>query len=1023
METRHLADRSVTGWGRLAVLVVQKHRIFPRQGEGDGAFLHDVASRLMGIANRLMAVRTVSVEDFLTVHRFVQDGGEPTYHLIGSLETLLNAAGSSGLIHFLRHKRDEWVLASPIARPSFLSVTHKRVGAELLFAQAGLPNGRNPSNRPPKAHTPDRLWRAAPGTTGNERLVLNNLHDIKKWIDSLLDLPSDRDSPIPQVAYSGAWSEGDRPTVDSGKIAAFPRRFDGRPIGIIHIPESDRGIFIHPLQRRDGSWDLYFRPLNHFKKDYQARDQRYEWDFLKKDENRFFSWALERILDDDLIMSGLVMPRRVNHNGCPDITQEEWARMRRDPTFRIEHRRVSDEYVKRGAYEERAARYPVLQDWLRLADGPRSVAVPVRQIFDRMQESFGSHLVPLMRLSSRCLQAPIPPSLKEALTEVLKGIGLGVETSGDGSITLIPPETIPIFGDWEMRRLAGILAELEDVVEEPDEDEFFQGQGACFSLIRVSKDAALLRKAGGEEALPYTLSLWRRDDRFDQGGRFRQGWLDSDSHAYWDPATQALVATLPNGDIVGGLLLRIFQDQKTGKLSLYYIPSLSHPLNHWYSEDFLGPALLDWAREIAARLEMPLIEKDYDITTNDWWIHPPDFPVSAPAGAEAAIARLEGAHRHPLHDLLPPGEGSYEALGPREGGRVLPSPWVPGLPMDLERVTSSKIDTYPEAKKFDSYLWGYSTKTGRSVDLFLGEEGYRSPDGTCWYHVNGVGVGKTFEARHGAEERDGLAPLDGSLRRFYMTNLMHTIAGPLGFRTSLGVSVFDRDEARIEHEKAPGMPQVQGTVFELRREQLRLWDLEKFPERMPVILEYVIRKVARELAKDSMSVEDYVTWLAREIGRQFAIMEFFGFDHGVYEGSHQLHSGNVSLMAEFFDFDVARFSPEASERYRDNGGIYGSDVDRGQIRRMQERWREGNKRGDWLSLLLSAAPRVDFFREMQAAWGQKTDELYVRGMKGLDIRKEIRRFNETLWNPLMKTRRWNIGLRSIPIPRVIVKFY
>jgi hypothetical protein len=490
----------------------------------------------------------------------------------------------------------------------------------------------------------------------------------------------------------------------------------------------------------------------------------------------------------------------------------------------------------------------------------------------------------------------------------------------------------------------------------------------------------------------YKVALWRRDPRIE--------WdLPLPLEDFQDLGKQVLVVTPPNGKITEGLTLELHQHHATKELSLF-----CSSLADTHKFDTISPILEEEAKSIAHQLGIPservYFSSSSSLAGSKPWAGP-YFSIAAPAEIEEAISSFQRDHFHPYQELLLYPEGTYEALRPLEKGQVITNPWFGDkFPEDLASRFLVEIEPKPKTEWVQNYLWGFSPSTGRSVDFFLGEEGMVTPEATRWYHLNAVGVGKTYLARSGAEKRDGKLPLDGAIKRFYLTNLMHSVAGPFGFRTSLGIAVVNREIVRPDHERRPGVSQIEATIYELRRQQLRFNDIERELDREK-LLEFAKKKIARELGVNSLTNEEYVQWLAKTLGEQFAIMTFFNFDHGLFEGTPQLHAGNVSLAGEIFDFDVARFSGTAFKRYMGNNyGVRANYVDFQHIQTLQHEWEKDPTQADaWLSILLRLAPKVNFTSILIDAYAEKLDALTTHGISS---RKKIDEFNVKIWNPFIR---------------------
>ncbi|MDZ4224873.1 MAG: hypothetical protein U1D33_03090, partial [bacterium] len=269
------------------------------------------------------------------------------------------------------------------------------------------------------------------------------------------------------------------------------------------------------------------------------------------------------------------------------------------------------------------------------------------------------------------------------------------------------------------------------------------------------------------------------------------------------------------------------------------------------------------------------------------------------------------------------------------------------------------------------------------------------------------GAGPTLRTRSGQEKRDGYMRLQEAQSRFYLTNLMHY----LGLRTSLGVAVVNLNLPRTGDYKTETTFHNRAIVYEMRREQLRLDQLNSPNWRF--VIDIVKNKIALELKKEKLTDEEYVIFLAETFGEQLAIMRFYGFDHGLsgipgqkQARTTQLHPGNPSLVGEIKDFDAARLTRDRDmldRRYiggEDN--FSDGDLNFKNIKRMQREWKKNDPKNSkiWLHTLLNIAPEVDFYSLFQAAYKKKRLALES---SGIDPAQKIREFNVNYWNPYMRS--------------------
>jgi len=601
----------------------------------------------------------------------------------------------------------------------------------------------------------------------------------------------------------------------------------------------------------------------------------------------------------------------------------------------------------------------------------------------------GTHLRTTPREKLRQIAAAnFSASCSESAKARQKALGLWKRLEVPSTIVRIEKKEAEEYFSDQCTRIAAVLDELleKKQIDRETYDRCHTTLLRCHTTLllglHLETEHRRLQKKG---FLTYTISLWQRNE-----AERRHFGFSKESLA--DPSNQVLVVRNFKGEIIGGMVLRLFQDIDTQKKGIFY--SFSKGV-----EEHLPKAIYDKLMEISKAHVVS--RSTYPVEQLPWPILLPFVPVNAPPKTEVA-ARLILARPHPHRDFHYITDGAvYEAMKRVEGARVVANPWLENnFPLDLGDLGGREIEPDPKVDKARDYLWPFvSGSFGRSVDYYLGNEGL-PVQGVHWHHLSGIGVGRTLNARIGNENRDGRLSLEVAWQRFYLTNLLHTIAGDVGFRTSLGVAVTDFGRERKGFE-----PRVEGAVYELRRENLRLWDLEKADLEMSVkIIDYVREKMAK-------TREEYVQWLAKTLGEQFAIMEYFGFDHGMDDGDPQLHSGNVSLLGEIFDTETGRFCLKEA-RYHNNSDVGECHVDMEHIRQMQEVWqgtREKNEKMEeptWVERLLDFAPQVDFYRELQSAHDAKLAELKA---SGIDPKQRIRDFNRRFWVPFIREVRYGFA--------------
>ena len=650
-------------------------------------------------------------------------------------------------------------------------------------------------------------------------------------------------------------------------------------------------------------------------------------------------------------------------------------------------------------YLARLTERPARDLWLKLEDPRIEVPVPT----DAFQKQMTALWISLTSAFNTYIEKSAQPSLKEQWDLFSHAIK---------SSRCIPSQ---------VAYLSDLLDTLEakKIIDEEEKNR----QKRYLALLHSMSQTFDLAKNGG---IPYRLSLWSRDPQRDK--------LDIPGTLYDDLGTQVLMIRLPNREVIGSVVLRLFleplpskEGQKNDLFCLYQFEG-TQTGQHWLPAQYLHPPFIEWIQAWMKKLEAKVMATVY-LTHLDWRSRL--IPVAAPWYAEKMHQKARYFWPHPYAGVLKWPLCSREVMRPMEGASIaMFNPWLwPKLPipdlhsLDLETgahpnlriddLWRDRIEEWepvrnfllreidpdppfqPEMFSVDRELVALSTGTGRSAGYALNRYAI---DGVTWHHLDAIGVGKTLKARSGDERRDGLLPLEGAQKRFYLTLLLHHTARKYGFRTSLGVAVINRNRLRKGGEKSPGMPQIEASLYELRREQLRLSNLAEVTS-LRETLDMVKEKIAKELGVSEMTDKEYLVWLAKTVGEQLAIMTYFGFDHGRIEDTLQLGPWNVSLAAEIFDFDASKLStPEkAVSRYQNENKISVEG-----IHELQREWAQGKGDDSWLAILMDFIPGVDFYRTMMRGLYDKWHELEE---KGVDPKAEIHQFNERMWNPYMRERR------------------
>jgi hypothetical protein len=166
--------------------------------------------------------------------------------------------------------------------------------------------------------------------------------------------------------------------------------------------------------------------------------------------------------------------------------------------------------------------------------------------------------------------------------------------------------------------------------------------------------------------------------------------------------------------------------------------------------------------------------------------------------------------------------------------------------------------------------------------------------------------------------------------------------GPLTFaHPRLGGTV--RSQRLIS--EAAGDPDV-GPEAARRREVVGLY--------APVLVRLATRRLTTDLGRDPdlapVRPREYVTWFAGEIGRQLAVMRRERFLHEYHQPdigrqdqnlTYSLCESNVSLLAEFVDFDTGLFCEDTDELTLDALRLRRSDL--AELRTGYARWHERDK--------------------------------------------------------------------------------
>lgn len=692
-----------------------------------------------------------------------------------------------------------------------------------------------------------------------------------------------------------------------------------------------------------------------------------------------------RLADRRLIPPAVIMPDREAHWAARDLIRSD-----------ITQAALSGNGGETSGFAQLIGKYPLLRQWESLADeNGEVIEVPVDEITKVLKEQTKVYYSSLGKQIEYIMQA------RDSHRDVRLMIALenlGFQT--DPSIS--PPK------DVEKIRPRDLFV-IGECFDEMGKSNFISPAQLSTLHIVISQ---LLRFhyvyeaiKGHKGMVSYFVSLCNKQIDLEPNLNLQQQFYD-------DPAAHAIILHGPDDAAICGYKMRLVVDMSNGEPTLVYEPftAKSTNLHLWPNLSLFDELMKGRVRKIAEKIGVKNIVAAANIERIHW-SEMRFAPASTPAWIiDNAIPEILAKHEHSDRAQLSAGVGTFEAMKPLDKGRVIFSPVVAGnilLPKDF---FLREIEPVPVNEQSGNYIWGFSAGMGRSVDF---DRDFTTPDGTHWRHISAVGAGKTYRARGGNESRDGILPLSGAMKRFYFTNLMHHVAGPLGFRTSLGVVVVNRDMQRPNFVRGERdrRPQLQATTFELRRASLRLSDIAKAKD-PAIMINRISADVASELGLTNMDSGDYVQWLAGTLGKQLAIMSIFGFDHGAEKGAPQLHFGNVSVMAEIFDFDTSGFGRKAMERYLATDFTGWLCLDLNCIDSLQRKWDEHiEEQADtaedhtWFEIIMRMAPKINFAGILKSAYMAKIDELEKSRGSGFDLRREIKKFNENIWNPFMRNAR------------------
>lgn len=750
------------------------------------------------------------------------------------------------------------------------------------------------------------------------------------------------------------------------------------PLTLLIMPDGQT-MFVYIVHDRLDRWKLHFSPIRSTPIRNAALDQSLtNFDSHEIGYQRFYSPDQSGRLDRVLQLGRIVEIPTVE-NPTP--------RQKRDLGILAAGRSFSAaDHFRRRLWDD-----PALLEWLNLPDNYGSITVSVESLRDNLFKG--------LRETQRCLArawirhaSKFGEEEREKLFAVLFPFGL--RTICKGKLPAAPRRR-PI-SEKEMSDLIAVLENFSDATQEQREilqvflDESLRVRHILDRLPELPAEGEIFCHIQLETRTSEAIDLLRAPFSF-----------------FSDPSQMLLSARWPNGFAAGGLLLQLFFDGDGNRWILYQKVDTSGTDKDWKTPK-IDLALEFAAVEIAYRMNVP-VERLHEVTSLDrrQWGNGLVAAGHDPA-LDAYLRRMTAQFPHPHARLVKPGDGNYEALKPLPNGRIaILNPWT-GSPIpggeSPESFLVRDTEPQPDPKKFDQYRFGFTT-TGRSVNFPIR---FTDENGTHWNYLDGIGV-PTLQTRDGRESRDGRSAYSNAIRRFYYAKMMHHIGGPLGFRTSRPYALVEIDPEK----KGAALKDLSAIVWELRREQLRLWDLSLLPQP-----EKALEMFREELAQEGIILRnnsEYVAWFAKTLGEQMAIMHFLELDHGTFDVgtgvAPQLHSGNISPLGEVFDLEVARISREAWRRYvaADKHRVAQRDVfvDLDRIRREQARIRRKGipkKPTNWMEWMLQRHPDLDFYEILLEAKRAKLNELKKLG---IDPRAEIIRFNKERWIPGIRSQKFH----------------
>ncbi len=207
---------------------------------------------------------------------------------------------------------------------------------------------------------------------------------------------------------------------------------------------------------------------------------------------------------------------------------------------------------------------------------------------------------------------------------------------------------------------------------------------------------------------------------------------------------------------------------------------------------------------------------------------------------------------------------------------------------------------------------GFSPQLGDGRALLLGE--VVAPDGRRWdLHLKGAG--KTPYSRFG----DGRAVLRSSLREYLASEAMHH----LGIATTRALSLVGSEEPVYREQREPGAAVLRAAPSHLRFGHFEYFYYSGQPERIPVLLDYLIDTQWPDLTKDQAGYTALFERVVEKTATLIARWQLVGFCHGV------MNTDNMSMLGLTLDYGpygfLDAYDPDHICNHSDHGGRYAYD--------------------------------------------------------------------------------------------------